>query len=86
MKVSNSSDIATKRILLYDKKCPRKTVLYGTAPKLVEMFCKIDSTLTNKVIPALVGKPISDEDRDWFSLPLMTGGLNIQKPTDHSED
>ena len=42
---------------------------------------------SKKVIPALIGQPrLSDEVRDIFSLAFNVGMLNIQKPTDHSDD
>ena len=55
--------------------------MYRAAAIFLEMFGKIESTLTNKVIPPIVGQPaISDEDRDWFSFALKMAGLSIREP------
>ena len=61
--------------------------MYKKATNLVKRFCKEESTLTNKVNPAYVGKPSkSDENRDLFLLPLKISGLKNRKLTHHSED
>ena len=46
-----------------------------------------NESMLSKVNPALVGQPpISNEDQDLVSLPRQMNGLNIRKPTDHSEE
>ena len=48
---------------------------------------RIESTLTNNVIPALVGQStVWEEGQDLFLLHLYKRGFNIRKPTDRSEN
>ena len=59
---------------------------YSTTPSFKELFAQILSTLTNKVILAIIRQPtISDEDQDLLSLPLKMSTFNMLKPTDHSK-
>ena len=55
--------------------------LQRTIPDTSRYFVPLEETIREKLIPALIGRKITDNERDLFSLPVRLGGLGIQNPT-----
>ena len=55
--------------------------LARTTPSMDGVLDKVEVRL-GRVIPKIDGKEIIKEERDFFSLPLRMGGLNIALPQD----
>ena len=60
--------------------CHRWTFLQRTIENVSEFFEPLEIAIRTKLIPALVGRDISDLDRRILALPLRHGGLGIQNP------
>ena len=45
------------------------------------MFEPLERSIREKLLPALVGRSLSDEERKIFSLPVKLGGMGIYDPT-----
>ena len=55
-----------------------------TIPDTAELFQPLENTIKDVLIPAIVGRAISDTEREILSLPLRYGGLGILKPTERA--
>ena len=60
--------------------------LQRTVPNISELFRPLESAIRNKLIPALIGRQISDTERRIFALPYRYGGLAIRNPVIMSEE
>ena len=63
----------------------RFTYFLRTIPGMQEYIKPLDNIITNKLIPAILGTTISDQDRKLFSLPVKEGGLGIPILTEKAE-
>ena len=52
-----------------------------TVTDIGHLFEKLETAISNRLIPALVGKPVSALDRGILELPVRYGGLGIINPT-----
>ena len=49
-------------------------------PDASELFEPLENTIRDQLIPALVGREVSDAERQIFALPLRHGGLGLTDP------
>ena len=59
--------------------------LQRTIPNCKEFFGPLEEAIRDKLIPAIVGRKVTDLERNIFSLPVRLGGLGIQNPCDTAE-
>ena len=59
--------------------------LQRTIPNCKEFFDPLEEAIRDKLIPAIVGRKVTDLERNIFSLPVRLGGLGIQNPCDTAE-
>lgn len=52
-----------------------------TISEISQLFKPLEKRIKEVFIPNLIGRQISDKERDLFALPLRFGGLGIQDPT-----
>ena len=55
-----------------------------TVPDISDYFTPLDREIHHKLIPAIVGRQISDDERDILALPVRYGGLGIPRPNENS--
>ena len=53
------------------------TYFMRTLPEMSQSLVEVDEVITNKLIPTIIGTPISATERQLFSLPVKYGGLGI---------
>ena len=58
----------------------RWTFLQRTVKGISELFRPLEMAIRERLIPNLVGRPVSDRERSMLSLPYRYGGLGIQNP------
>ena len=58
----------------------RWTFLQRTVKGISEYFRPLEMAIRERLIPNLVGRPVSDRERKMLSLPYRYGGLGIQNP------
>jgi hypothetical protein len=51
-----------------------------TVPEASELFKPLEEAIRQKLIPAIIGRDVSDLERRLFSLPARHGGLGISNP------
>ena len=56
-----------------------------TVPDLAKAMQPLEDAIRQKFIPALLGRSISDRERELFSLPARFAGLGIANPCTQSE-
>ena len=67
---------------MFDEGVQQKlSLLSRTTPSMEGVLDKVEERL-GRVIPNIVGNEVIQEERELFSLPLRTGGLNIALPQD----
>ena len=59
----------------------RWTYFMRTIPDIGHLFEKQEEVINDKLIPALVGRPVSTHERKILELPVRYGGLGIINPT-----
>ena len=59
----------------------RWTYVQRTIPDIASLFRPLEAAIREKLIPALIGRTISDVERRIFALPVRLGGLGISDPT-----
>ena len=64
----------------------RWTYVQRTIPDISHLFRPLEAAIREKLIPALVGRTISDVDRRIFALPVRLGGMGIADPTKSSDE
>ena len=52
-----------------------------TIPDISDLFMPLEECIRNSFIPSLLGRAVSDTEREIFELPTKFGGLNIPNPT-----
>ena len=55
--------------------------LQRTISNTGEKFQPLENVIREKLIPAIVGRKVSDVERRMLALPIRHGGLGIQNPT-----
>ena len=60
--------------------CHRWSYLQRTIPDISHCFEPLEKVIKDEFIPTLVGRPISDHEREIFELPVRYGGLGISNP------
>jgi hypothetical protein len=60
--------------------CRRWTFIQRTMSNISHLFIPLENTIRNKFIPAVIGRHISDIEREIVSLPVRLGGLGIENP------
>ena len=58
----------------------RWTFLQRTVADIGPLFEPLEQTIRNELIPAIIGRNVSDMEREIISLPYRFGGLGIQIP------
>ena len=48
-----------------------------TIPDIAEYFASLEVKITHVLIPALLGRPVNQHERDILQLPVRCGGLGI---------
>ena len=61
--------------------CMRWCFLQRTVPNIGHYFGPLEEAIRDKLIPAIIGRKISDIERKLIALPVRMGGLGIQNPT-----
>lgn len=61
--------------------CMRWCFLQRTVPDIKEYFIPLEEIIREKLIPAIIGKAVTDLERKIISLPVRLGGMGIQNPT-----
>ena len=56
-----------------------------TIPDISHLFQPLEDAISEKLIPAIVGRKISSIEREIFSLPVQFGGMNIRNPVETSD-
>jgi len=51
-----------------------------TVPNAGEHLAELERAIRHTFIPALLGRPVSDDDRELLSIPARFGGLGISNP------
>ena len=60
----------------------RWTFFQRTIPGISDLMVPLENVIRRTLIPALVGRQVSDEEREITALPVRYGGLGIKKPED----
>ena len=59
----------------------RWTYVQRTIPDIEHLFEPLEFAIRDKLIPALVGRNVSDVERRIFALPVRLGGMGIPDPS-----
>ena len=59
----------------------RWTYIQRTIPNIAYLFEPLEKAIRETLIPALVGRIVTDTERKIFALPVKLGGLGIYNPT-----
>ena len=65
--------------------CHRWTYFQRTIPNTKELFVPLEECIRNVLIPAILGRTVSDLEREIIALPVRFGGLGIANPSENSE-
>ena len=65
--------------------CHRWSFIQRTIPGIQHLFAPLEECIRNSFIPALIGKPVSDIERQYLSLPVKLGGMGIADPAEASD-
>ena len=65
--------------------CHRWTFIQRTLPDIKHLFIPLEECIRNSFIPALVGRQVSDVERNILSLPVRFGGLGIANPSETAD-
>ena len=63
----------------------RWTFVQRTVPGTKHLFEPLERCIRDTLIPAIIGRSVSDEERVFISLPVRLGGLGIFNPTETAE-
>ena len=56
-----------------------------TVPNISALFKDLENEIHHRLLPAIVGREISSEERDIIALPARYGGMGILKPEEWSD-
>ena len=65
--------------------CHRWTYVQRTIPDIQHLFIPLENIIRDKLIPALIGRKISDLERRIFALPVRLGGMGISDPSKNAQ-
>ena len=65
--------------------CHRWTFVQRTIPDTKNLFIPLEECIRNTFIPVIVGRPVSDVEREILSLPVRFGGLGIENPAENAK-
>ena len=60
--------------------CKRWTFLQRTVCGISKLFQPLEEAISENLIPAICGRPVTEEQRRMLSLPYRYGGLGIRNP------
>ena len=63
----------------------RWSYIQRTIPDIKHLFKPSEDSIRDDLIPALVGRKVSDLEREMFSLPVRYGGMNIRNPVETAD-
>ena len=70
----------------YTKAISRRwTYVQRTIPGIANLFDPLEKSIREKLIPALVGRQVSDEERAILALPVRMGGMGLENPTETAD-
>ena len=61
--------------------CHRWTYVQRTIPDIEHHFAPLEEAIRDQLIPALIGRTVSDLERRILALPVRHGGMGISDPT-----
>ena len=61
--------------------CMRWCFLQRTISDSGQFFIPLENAIRQKLIPAIIGRNVSDSERRLLALPVRLGGMGIQNPT-----
>ena len=64
----------------------RWTYVQRTVPDIQHLFIPLEEAIREKLIPAIIGRKVSNIERRIFALPVRLGGLGIRDPTKSSQE
>ena len=64
----------------------RWTYIQRTIPNISHLFAPLETAIREKLVPALIGRNVSDIERRIIALPVKLGGLGIADPTQTADD
>ena len=56
-----------------------------TIAEIGELFQPVENIIRDKLIPAIVGRKVSDLERRMLALPVKYGGIGIQNPVETAD-
>ena len=62
--------------------CHRWVFLQRTIQNTTHLFSPLEEAIREKLIPAIIGRHVSDIERQILSLPVRFGGLGLANPTE----
>ena len=65
--------------------CMRWCFLQRTVPGISQYFVPLEEAIREKLIPAILGRKVTNIERTIISLPVRMGGLGIQNPVQTSD-
>ena len=66
--------------------CHRWTYVQRTIPNIEHLFVPLEDAIREKLIPAIIGRKISNTERRIFGLPVRYGGMGIRNPSQASHE
>ncbi len=63
----------------------RWSYIQRTIGGIADLFKPLEESIRSVLIPAIIGRQVSDIERDMLALPLRWGGLGIQNPMETAE-
>ena len=65
--------------------CMRWCFVQRTISGIKHLFEPLEMSIREKLLPAIVGRTISDTERKMLALPVRFGGIGIQNPVDTAD-
>ena len=64
----------------------RWTYIQRTIPNIADLFAPLESAIREDLIPALLGREVSDTERKILALPVKLGGMGIYNPVTTADE
>ena len=81
-----ASDEPQAALSAYTKSiCHRWSYIQRTVPNTKDLFIQLEECIRQHFIPALLGRKVSDHEREILALPVRLGGLGIANPAENAE-
>ena len=65
--------------------CMRWSFVQRTIPGVKHLFEPLEAAIREKLIPAVVGRTVSDLERRLLALPVRFGGIGLNNPVETAE-